>query len=79
MGDQLGDNTGPRFSAVAMVAMSGYGQPRDRERSKEAGFDLHLTKPTDIVELLSFLASSRERPKWQQRPAVGGPLSSACH
>ena len=79
MGDELGDNTGPRFSAVVMVAMSGCGQPRDRERSKEAGFDLHLTKPADITELLSFLASSRERPKWQQRPAVGGLLSSVHH
>lgn len=79
MGDELGDNTGPRFSAVVMVAMTGYGQPWDRERSKEAGCDLHLTKPADITELLNFLASSRERPKWQQRPAVGGPLSSAYH
>ena len=69
--------TDPRFSAVVMVAMSGYGQPRDRERSKEAGFDLHLTKPADITELLSFLASSRERLKWQRRPAVGELLSSA--
>ena len=79
MGDELGDNTDPRFSAVVMVAMSGYGQPRDRERSKEAGFDLHLTKPADITELLNFLASSRDRPKWQHRPAVGGLQSSAYH
>lgn len=71
--------TDPRFSAVVMVAMSGYGQPRDRERSKEAGFDLHLTKPTDIVELLSFLASSRERSKWAQRSVVGGLLPAAYH
>jgi len=49
----------PRFSAVVMVAMSGYGQPRDCERSKEAGFDLHLTKPADVTELLNFLALTR--------------------
>ena len=38
---------GPR-----MVAMSGYGQERDRERALEAGFDLHLTKPVTVGAIL---------------------------
>jgi CheY-like chemotaxis protein len=30
-----------------LIAMTGYGQPEDRARSREAGFDYHLTKPVD--------------------------------
>ncbi|MFT3915090.1 MAG: ATP-binding protein [Anaeromyxobacteraceae bacterium] len=31
--------------APYLVALSGYGQARDREQARQAGFDLHLTKP----------------------------------
>ncbi len=36
----------------ALVALSGYGQERDRERSAAAGFDAHLLKPAqpDVLE-----------------------------
>jgi signal transduction histidine kinase/CheY-like chemotaxis protein len=34
-----------------LVALTGYGQAEDRQRSREAGFDLHLTKPVDPDEL----------------------------
>jgi DNA-binding response OmpR family regulator len=30
-----------------LVAMSGFGTARDRDRSERAGFDLHLVKPID--------------------------------
>lgn len=30
-----------------LLALSGYGQTRDKKRSKEAGFDVHLVKPVD--------------------------------
>jgi CheY-like chemotaxis protein len=35
-----------------LVAMTGWGQPEDRERTREAGFDHHLTKPAgpDVLE-----------------------------
>jgi signal transduction histidine kinase len=42
-----------------IIAMTGYGQDRDRERSKEAGFDAHTVKPVDIGEVLKLLASHR--------------------
>jgi len=32
-------------NSVRLVAVTGYGQPYDRTRAQEAGFDLHLTKP----------------------------------
>lgn len=34
--------------SVYMVAITGYGQPDDRRRALEAGFDLHLIKPLDM-------------------------------
>jgi PAS domain S-box-containing protein len=38
-------------SAVRLVALTGYGQPQDRTRSREAGFDAHLVKPVDLSKL----------------------------
>jgi signal transduction histidine kinase len=32
---------------VYLIALTGYGQPEDRRRALEAGFDAHLTKPVD--------------------------------
>jgi CheY-like chemotaxis protein len=34
-----------------MVALTGWGQPEDVQRSAEAGFDHHLTKPADLERL----------------------------
>jgi PAS domain S-box-containing protein len=41
----------PATAATRLVAVSGYGQAEDRDRSQEAGFDVHLTKPVDLAEL----------------------------
>ncbi|MGH7307780.1 MAG: hybrid sensor histidine kinase/response regulator [Candidatus Rokuibacteriota bacterium] len=41
--------------ALSLVAITGYGQPNDRRRAKEAGFDAHLTKPVDPGELARVL------------------------
>ena len=46
----------PATAHVRLIAVSGYGQEDDRRRSEEAGFDLHLTKPVDPVELQRLLA-----------------------
>jgi CheY-like chemotaxis protein/two-component sensor histidine kinase len=40
-----------------LVAITGWGQERDRQRSREAGFDEHLTKPVDPEQLLQLLAA----------------------
>lgn len=42
--------SGPR-----LVAITGYGQPSDRARSRDAGFAAHLVKPVDIDTLLPLL------------------------
>jgi signal transduction histidine kinase/DNA-binding response OmpR family regulator len=42
---------------ATLIAVSGYGQAADRQRSKDAGFDHHLVKPVDRKTLTSLLAS----------------------
>jgi two-component system CheB/CheR fusion protein len=37
----------PELAGTRLVAITGYGQPEDRQRSREAGFDHHLVKPVD--------------------------------
>jgi PAS domain S-box-containing protein len=39
-----------------LVAVTGYGQERDRQRSEQAGFDHHLVKPVDLEQLRQILA-----------------------
>jgi PAS domain S-box-containing protein len=39
-----------------IVALTGWGQEHDRQRSREAGFDAHLVKPVDLDELARHLA-----------------------
>lgn len=41
---------------LVLVAVTGWGQEEDRRRSREAGFDYHLTKPAEIDALERLLA-----------------------
>lgn len=45
----------PGLRHLRLVAVTGYGQPEDRRRSSEAGFDAHLTKPVDLEALETCL------------------------
>jgi two-component system CheB/CheR fusion protein len=38
-----------------LVRTTGYGQPADRVRSREAGFDEHLVKPVDAAALIAVI------------------------
>jgi len=38
-----------------LLALTGYGQPSDRQRALRAGFSDHLAKPIDIERLLAIL------------------------
>lgn len=42
---------------VRLVALTGWTSEQDRRRSREAGFDHHLVKPTDRDTLESLLSS----------------------
>jgi signal transduction histidine kinase/DNA-binding response OmpR family regulator len=48
----------PELASVYLIASTGYGQTEDQRRSREAGFDAHLTKPIDFAELQRLLAAS---------------------
>jgi signal transduction histidine kinase/ActR/RegA family two-component response regulator len=41
--------------AVTLIALSGYGQPEDRARARQAGFDLHIAKPIAADALFELL------------------------
>jgi PAS domain S-box-containing protein len=49
------------FQNEVFVAVSGYGQPDDRRRSQEAGFDCHLVKPIDQAAIVSALRRIRDK------------------
>jgi CheY-like chemotaxis protein len=53
---------------IYLVALTGYGQPDDRKRSSEAGFDSHLVKPVDLEALDRLLASSPIRTGERRSP-----------
>jgi CheY-like chemotaxis protein len=46
----------PDLSPAVLVALSGYGGPEDRRRSRQAGFDAHLVKPVEVEVLQKLLA-----------------------
>ncbi len=46
----------PHLKALRLVALTGYGQPEDHQRSRAAGFEDHLVKPVDPPSLQRALA-----------------------
>jgi PAS domain S-box-containing protein len=47
----------PWAKDVIILALTGWGQEEDRQRSQDAGFDNHLVKPLDHDRLMRLLAS----------------------
>jgi CheY-like chemotaxis protein len=43
---------------LTLVALTGWGQPKDRDRTVEAGFDAHLVKPVATERLMEIIRSS---------------------
>jgi CheY-like chemotaxis protein len=46
----------PWGNKVVMIAVTGWGQEEDRQRSHDAGFDYHMVKPVDASSLMKLLA-----------------------
>ena len=70
----------PKARRAWLVAVTGYGQPADRQRGREAGFDEHLLKPVDPQALAEMI--ERVRPTVAARFAgsagnAGGEASAA--
>ena len=47
-----------RTSKIVLIALTGYGQAEDKQRSRTAGFDYHLTKPVDYDLLATLIRST---------------------
>ena len=45
---------------VRIIAMTGYGLEQDRQRAREAGFDVHTVKPVAFSVLVKLLAGENE-------------------
>ena len=46
---------------MCLVAMTGYGQPDDRKRTAEVGFDAHIVKPVTSEQLNDIISLCAER------------------
>jgi len=53
----------PWGERVFLVAVTGWGEPEDKERASAAGFDRHLTKPIDVDEMENLLGDFAARRK----------------
>ena len=49
------------LKSIMLVALTGYGQESDRQRSQHAGFDHHLVKPADFDKIENLLATVQEK------------------
>jgi CheY-like chemotaxis protein len=45
----------PDGNDLMLIAVTGWGQDDDRQRSLDAGFDLHVVKPVDLKALLKMI------------------------
>jgi CheY-like chemotaxis protein len=54
---------------TVLIALTGYGQPEDRQRSRAAGIAYHLLKPVDPGELLALLSRIEPAGSGDGRPA----------
>jgi signal transduction histidine kinase/CheY-like chemotaxis protein len=54
-GFELAARLREQWKDATLVAITGYGQESDRERTKRAGFQAHLTKPVDLEKLAALL------------------------
>jgi CheY-like chemotaxis protein len=51
----------PWGKSMLLAALTGFGQPSDKQRTKEAGFDFHLVKPINVDDLRRLLAESQAK------------------
>jgi signal transduction histidine kinase/ActR/RegA family two-component response regulator len=50
----------PESRDALLIALTGYGEAESRNRSAQAGFDFHMTKPADVNLLLTMLSDPKE-------------------
>jgi signal transduction histidine kinase len=57
-------------AAPMMIALTGYGQAEDFDRSRDAGFDHHFVKPADLKTILAAIDSGSEQAREERRTLV---------
>jgi CheY-like chemotaxis protein len=55
---------------IILIALTGWGQQQDRRRTKEAGFDVHLTKPVNYQAIAKLLNDLSGDARIRNRPAA---------
>jgi CheY-like chemotaxis protein len=50
----------PGLQKTLLVALTGWGTQEDRQRTREAGFDRHLTKPAELPAVEELLRAAAE-------------------
>jgi signal transduction histidine kinase len=53
----------PLLKDAFLIALTGWGGEEDRRRSREAGFDAHLTKPAESSVIVALLQKFEDRPE----------------
>ena len=46
-----------RYASALLVAVTGWGTEEDKRRTRDAGFDMHLTKPVNLDDVVKILAT----------------------
>jgi CheY-like chemotaxis protein len=68
----------PASEKATLVALTGWGQPEDRRRTEEAGFDHHVVKPADLEALRHICEAVGERSVRElAEPAAAGGTGGA--
>ena len=48
----------PETARSLLIAVTGYGQPQDKEHALQAGFDHHLVKPVNLGQVVELIATA---------------------
>jgi signal transduction histidine kinase/ActR/RegA family two-component response regulator len=64
----------PALSHTHLVALTGWGQEKDRRAAQDAGFDRHLVKPVKLEQILDILETLPAR----EKAGVGPPRETGA-
>lgn len=65
----------PATAGALLIALTGWGQPADRERTRQAGFDAHLVKPVEFAQVAAVIAEMMRDGAVEAKPDPEGTFS----
>jgi PAS domain S-box-containing protein len=78
-GYELARRLRARKPDVSLVALTGWGQEKDRRLARDAGFDLHQTKPINPTDLVTALKQLEATKAGQSRQLRAQPKKTGVH